>query len=199
VCIPGSSEVLGLEWCRERFLEQDQILVSWNGSSLDDPRVSKFAESLAGKLASSGARNGGLPCVDEVVTPQQLLERMTQQDIEESGAIDRLRGTLIGVADSDRDAVVKHTNTSPVTILAILSASGSADPRSSLQAIREKAEGCGISPIDLHLGGEIVTSSALDTEVVKATWNWSDTLQRPPVFLLSGLFGALFAVRVLRS
>ncbi|NQV22910.1 MAG: MMPL family transporter [Rhodopirellula sp.] len=196
---PDSPEARVLEWCREHFPEKDQVLVSWNGSSLDDPRVNRFAEALAGKTDSGGTRIGGLSCVDEVITPQQLVERITQQGVDEAEAIDRLRGTLIGVVDSDHDFTKSSSGVSPVAILATLSESGSADPRASLQAIRDKAEACGISPGDLHLGGDIVTSSALDAEVVKASWNWIDPLQRPPVFLLSGLFGALLAVRVLRS
>lgn len=197
---PDAPEARVLEWCRARFPEKDQILVSWNGSSLDDARVNQFAEALAGKSDDGGGtRDGRLVCIEDVITPQQLLERITRQGVEETEAIDRLRGTLIGVVDSGRGLANGNSGTAPVAILVTLSASGSADPRASLQAIRDKAAACGIPPVDLHLGGEIVTSSALDAEVVKATWNWIDPLQRPPVFLLSGLFGALLAVRVLRS
>ena len=43
---PDAPEARVLEWCRARFPEKDQILVSWNGSSLDDPRVNRHYDSL---------------------------------------------------------------------------------------------------------------------------------------------------------
>lgn len=61
------------------------------------------------------------------------------------------------------------------------------------------AERCGIPSDALHLGGEIVTSSAVDSEVVNATWNWLDPVERPPVFVLSALVGAMLAVLILHS
>jgi predicted RND superfamily exporter protein len=191
---PDAPEARVLEWCRQRFPEKDQVLVSWNGSSLDDPRVDRFAEALTGLHDESGVRTGGLACVHEVITPGDLLERMTRQDVTESEAVERLRGTLVGTVDGDRSS-----GAAPVAILVTLSDSGSADSRASLMAIRDVAARCGIPPQELHLGGDSVTSSALDFEVLNATWNATDPLHRPPVFLLSGLLGAVLAIGVLRS
>lgn len=191
---PDAPEARILRWCRQRFPEQDEVLVSWNGSSLNDPRVDRFAEALVGKPDEAGIRTGGLACIHDVITPGDLLERMTQQDVTESQAVERLRGTLIGTVDG-----TSSFSATPVAVLATLSETGSADVRASLAAIRDAAATCGIPPQDLHLGGDSVTSAALDAEVLNATWNGTDPLQRPPVFLLSGLFGALLAVGVLRS
>lgn len=183
-----------LRWCRQKFPEKEEVLVSWSGSSLNDPRVERFAEVLDGKLDDSGVRIGGLNCISDVVTPGKLLDRMARQDIAHSRAIESLRGTLIGIVDRET-----QSGDAPVAILVTLSESGSADAQASLKAIRHAAARCGIEPSDLHLGGDTVTSSALDDEVLTATWNGTDPLQRPPVFLLSGLIGALLAVVVLRS
>lgn len=191
---PDAPEAQVLRWCRQKFPEKNEVLVSWSGSSLDDPRVERFAEALTGKLDESRVRVGGLDCISDVITPGKLLDRMARQDIAKSQAIESLRGTLIGVVDGD-----SQSGDAPVAILVILSESGSAKARASLNAIRDAAVRCGIEPPDLHLGGDIVTSSALDDEVLSATWNGTDPLQRPPVFLLSGLAGALLAVVVLRS
>lgn len=183
-----------LQWCREKFPEKNEVLVSWKGSSLDDRRVEKLAESLAGGFDENGNRVGQLDCIDDVVTPGKLLDRMLRQDVDPSRAIESLRGTLIGFRDTDH-----QSREAPVAILVRLSESGAADAGASLKAIRDAASGCGIESQDLHLGGSTVTSSALDDEVMNAIWNETDPFRRPPVFLLSGLAGAFLAIVMLKS
>ncbi|MHC4879205.1 MAG: efflux RND transporter permease subunit [Planctomycetota bacterium] len=193
-------EALVLKWCHDRFPEEDQILISWTGSSLTDPRVGQFADALAGSNDSeTGQRSGGLDCVRDVATPHELLERMAELDVDQAEAVARLRGVLIGKADPSNVDARKEADWAPVAILATLAPGDPAAQRQYIQAIRETATKCGIAETDLHLGGETVTSAALDVEVIKAAWNTSDPLQRPPVFLLSAVAGVLLAIGILRS
>ncbi len=199
---PDDPEAQVLAWCRERFPEQNQVLISWTGSSLDDPRVPQLAVALTGVSHESGIRVGGLSCIDRVVTPHDILDRMTRHGVAEAEAISRLRGVLIGRSTSETKAnetAVEEPSAPPIAVLVSLTDAGAVDSRASLQSIREIADHCGIPPRDLHLGGEFVTSAALDSEVLNATWNWKDPIDRPPVFLVSALVGALLAVLILHS
>ncbi|MEX0717852.1 MAG: MMPL family transporter [Planctomycetaceae bacterium] len=90
-----------LAWYRGVFPDEDRMLVSWDGSSLDDPRVARFAERLRGRADREGIRRNGLPEVESVVTPQDLIARMTQpnvggQRVSHEEAVRRLRGVLVG-------------------------------------------------------------------------------------------------------
>ncbi len=197
---PDDPEALVLKWCHDRFPEEDQILISWTGSSLSDPRVGQFADALAGPRDSeTGQRSGGLKCVLDAATPQDLLDWMAEQDVDHDEAVARLRGVLIGRVEASNAEAHEDTSSEPVAILATLAPGDPAAQRQYIEAIRKAAIECGIAKGDLHLGGETVTSAALDVEVIKAAWNASDPLQRPPVFLLSALAGVLLAIGILRS
>lgn len=197
---PDDPEALVLKWCHDRFPEEDQILISWTGSSLNDPRVAQFTDALAGPRDSeTGQRSGGLECVLDAATPQDLLDWMAEQDVDHDEAVARLRGVLIGKGESSNADAREESDSPPVAILATLALGDPAAQRQYIEAIRETAGEFGIAESDLHLGGETVTSAALDVEVIKSAWNASDPLQRPPVFLLSALAGVLLAIGILRS
>ncbi|MGH7199177.1 MAG: hypothetical protein ACREJB_01140, partial [Planctomycetaceae bacterium] len=74
-----------LAWYDRHFPMEDRILVSWTGSSLEDPRVEPFAESL-----------NRSPLIAIALTPHDLLDRMTQQGVERAEAERRLHGVLLG-------------------------------------------------------------------------------------------------------
>ncbi len=85
-----------LAWYRDLFPEDDRIVVSWQGSSLSDPRVQQFAQKLQGFVDDQGVRRGGSKYVDEVITPHSAIERMIEQEVEPVEALRRLGGVLIG-------------------------------------------------------------------------------------------------------
>ena len=87
-----------LKWSMRQFGTDagENILVSWDDSSLSDPRIQKLAEQLEGKPDEQGVRRGGLRQVARVVTPHDVLARMVAQDVDRDEAIRRLQGVLVG-------------------------------------------------------------------------------------------------------
>lgn len=82
-----------LKWYKNHFARLDEngerrieerMLVSWDGSALHDPRVTKFADSL------------NSPYFERVVTPHSVLEKMIEFGVEPDEAIDRMEGVLVG-------------------------------------------------------------------------------------------------------
>ncbi|MFM9960033.1 MAG: efflux RND transporter permease subunit [Planctomycetaceae bacterium] len=87
-----------LKWSMRQFGQDagENILVSWDNSSLSDPRIQKLAERLEGQPDEQGVRRGGLKQVARVVTPRDVLARMVDQDVDRDEAIRRLQGVLVG-------------------------------------------------------------------------------------------------------
>lgn len=181
------SEAETLAWFRQLFPDEHRILVSWDGCSLSDQRSAAFAAHLVGTTDEGGMRVGGIREVASVDSPLQLLERIESRKVDSIEARRRLAGTLIGPDGLSAALLVK------------LSEQGAADLPRSLNAIRAAARDSGIESDELYLGGESVTTAALDKEVQRAMWNLRDPLAHPPVFLLSGAFGLFAAFVVLRS
>lgn len=89
------AQVLG--WHREQFPQGDQLIISWDGSSLRDPRVQRFANSLRGTVDEIGIRRDGCELIDSVVTADEVLAQMIDARVDATAATERLQGTLIGV------------------------------------------------------------------------------------------------------
>ncbi|MBL8848719.1 MAG: MMPL family transporter [Planctomycetaceae bacterium] len=85
------------EWHRQQFPDTDALLVTWDGSTIDDPRIASFSESLLGKVDADGILRGGAPEISAVTTPADMLQRMTAQGIAVEEATRRLSGTYIGI------------------------------------------------------------------------------------------------------
>lgn len=76
---------LGLAWYHKHFEHYETVLVSWDSSSLDDPRVAKFADEVV-KIAG----------VEEATSPSAVIDGMVERRIDRDVALDRLKGVLIG-------------------------------------------------------------------------------------------------------
>ena len=76
---------VALAWYKANFDPHDQMLVSWDSSSIDDPRVEAFAAAVRELTGVVGA-----------VTPATLREKMTENRIPPDVAESRLRGVLVG-------------------------------------------------------------------------------------------------------
>ncbi len=88
-----------LAWYRDEFPVEDRILVSWKGSSLNDPRVFRLAQKLEGKTGKDGLAHGGSPYIKHVITPQKVIARIqkaSENAVDTQEAIRRLEGVLIG-------------------------------------------------------------------------------------------------------
>ncbi|VAX37612.1 FIG00929846: hypothetical protein [hydrothermal vent metagenome] len=85
-----------LSWYKNEFRVEDQILVSWEGSSLGDPRVEKLAQKIRGISDAQGIRRGGILEIETVVTPDELLNTITKHHVSREEALRRLEGVLVG-------------------------------------------------------------------------------------------------------
>lgn len=85
-----------LKWYSQIFGDDSHILMSWEGSSLQDPRVPELATKLKGVVGEDGVRRFGLAEVKDVVIPQDVLKRMIEYNVPPEDALKRLEGTLIG-------------------------------------------------------------------------------------------------------
>jgi uncharacterized protein len=90
----------------------------------------------------------------------------------------------------------------PVSVLVRLSEGGVAEKEKSIEAIRQAALSCAISPEILHMGGRTVASAALNVEVKKSARNErypaSQFWKRSPI-LTSMLLGMLLSFFMLKS
>ena len=90
----------------------------------------------------------------------------------------------------------------PVALLVRLNERGEADKEIAVEQIRDVAIASGISPDDLHTGGRLVASAALNQEVLKAAFNpdypRSQFHKRSPI-LLSMFVGIALSLAMLRS
>ena len=87
-----------LRWSMKQFNldASDNIIVSWDDSSLTDSRVEKLAERLVGKHDEQGVRRDGMKHVARVTTPRDVITRMVDHGVERDEAIKRLQGVLVG-------------------------------------------------------------------------------------------------------
>ncbi len=86
-----------LAWFKEHFPAEDRVLVTWDDSSLDDPRVGELARKLQGSVDEDGVRRNASPLVESVVTANALGRKMIGYGVEPQEAVRRLTGTLIGL------------------------------------------------------------------------------------------------------
>lgn len=83
-------------WYRKHFNEEERVIVTWKGSTLDDHRTELLRVKLLGKFDADGLRRGGIPYVDSVVSSREVLARMVGYGVPQEEAVARLQGTLIG-------------------------------------------------------------------------------------------------------
>ncbi len=72
------------------------LLVTWDGSSLDDPRLDRLVRKIRGTTDSTGKRRGGSKLIEQVRTPNDLITTMRKNKVSRDEAIRRLEGVLIG-------------------------------------------------------------------------------------------------------
>jgi predicted RND superfamily exporter protein len=87
---------VALNWYQEHFPHSESVLVSWDGSSLNDPRVTWLHDRLGGVADEDGVLHGGSRYVEKVVTPQSVLRRIEEEGVTHDEALARLQGILIG-------------------------------------------------------------------------------------------------------
>lgn len=83
-------------WFSKYFSAEETILLSWEGSALEDPRVERLAEKIRGKVDSTGVRRGGLKQIEAVNSPADTLNLMIRNGVEQNNAIQRMTGYFVG-------------------------------------------------------------------------------------------------------
>ncbi len=85
-----------LQWFHQHFGDETRMLVSWEGSSLNDPRVDRFTTALVGPRDAEGERPGKLEGVAEARSPHDVIFKMLENKIDRDIAVERLVGLVIG-------------------------------------------------------------------------------------------------------
>lgn len=97
ISLPSNDpEQIKLEWVQRQFPVEDRVLLTWDGSSINDPRVTKLVEELVGKKDTNGARRGGSPYVASAIDPMSMLLEMQRNGVAPQEAMRRLEGTIVG-------------------------------------------------------------------------------------------------------
>lgn len=84
------------EWAAESFPLQHDLLVTWTGSSINDPRVAAFRHRLEPTRDSQGVLRGGVPQIATVSHPRSLLQQMLDHQVAPDEAVRRLTGSGLG-------------------------------------------------------------------------------------------------------
>ncbi|WP_437188455.1 efflux RND transporter permease subunit [Planctomicrobium sp. SH668] len=91
-----NASALEYAWTRSHFPTQEILYLTWEGSTLDDPRLPVLLGNLHGKIDEDGIRRGGLPFVESAIDARGLLARMEEFGVDQTEAFRRLSGTMIG-------------------------------------------------------------------------------------------------------
>lgn len=142
-------ETVDLHWFQEHFGGDEFVLVSWEGCTLDDPRLELLVRKL---LAPSEDRpryfNG-------VLTGPQVIDRLTSPptDLSREVALERMEGSLVGPDGHQTCAVLT------------VAPEGKAHRRDMIELVYQTAEvQCAIPRDELRMGGPPVDNVAVDTE-----------------------------------
>lgn len=84
------------EWAAETFPIEHDLLVTWTGSSLNDPRVADFRRCLEPKRDDHGVLRGGKPQIARIDDPRDTFQQMLASDVPAKEALQRLTGIQIG-------------------------------------------------------------------------------------------------------
>lgn len=147
----GLPETIDYARFGRHFGTEEFVVVSWEGCTLDDPRLPVLAERLRPSAGGSARDNTSL-LVERVLTAPEALEELMSPPINltREEAVARLRGFAIGPDGRQACAVVRPTE------------DGKHDPQGLLQMIYKAAEKCGVPRDAVRTGGPLVTSVAVD-------------------------------------
>lgn len=147
---------------REVFGSDDVAVVSWEGCTVDDPRLEQFAQAVMSTRESDV--NGELSrWFQRVITGSRVLTVMVEGpfSLSREEAIARIQGILVGPDGKTTCAVIT------------LSADGNANRTAALHAVEQIAiDQCGIPEDELRLGGDAIVNAAIDLESERAVRQW---------------------------
>ena len=149
-------ETAEYRWFQRHFGNDEFVVISWEGCTLDDSRLDRLAEKLRGADETrDGVRENRF---ERVVTGRSVLEELTAPptNLPRDVAIRRLRGSLLGPDSRQTCALVW------------LTPQARRDVHVTLKALREVVAECGVPTAALRLGGMPVVNAAIDVVSVRS-------------------------------
>lgn len=152
----GYPETQAFKWFRQHFAEEQFVLVSWDGCTMDDPRLETFTKKIErGIKEGVDTPTGREMLFHEITTGPRLVARLSNGNypVAEQEVVERFRNTLIGKDGKLTSAVITFTP----------HGSDQGQLRKAVNVIRRLAtEECGVNSDALHMGGPPVDNVALD-------------------------------------
>ncbi len=167
----GFEETKELNWFREHFLGEQFVVISWEGCTLDDPRVEMLARKLVPDSETpDNERQRNF--FKKVTTGPRVLAQMTDPQgslkLSEKEAKRRLRGSMIG-NDGETTCVLATLREDAVHRLR--EGIGRSWPITRVLMGREDGilyqlatKECAIEKVDIRMGGPPVDNVAIDDE-----------------------------------
>ena len=159
---------------RENFQGEEFILVSWDGCTMDDPRLELLARKLL-PPPEEASRISRPIFFKTAQTGPRAVERMTEEplNLDPEEAVDRLTGALIGNNESTDDQIAEENSSDNLTdaelddlqtcLVLTLSDAARANLHGAIDTIKNVAvEECGIPEETLHMGGPPVDNVSID-------------------------------------
>ena len=148
----GFVEAERYDWFKENFGVDEMIVASWEGCTLDDPRLPRLAHDLRQARSTDGEA-----VFSRVLTGPEMLASITDLNVAPDEAIRRCRGVFLGPDDAT------------TCLLAFPSESASRNKTQVVDVLLATAK----SSIDLnetetHIGGPTVDGAAIDRESKKS-------------------------------
>lgn len=188
------------EWFRSHFPNDEFVAVTWEGCTLDDPRLDRFAEIV--RRPEHNTLPGGGERFPRVVTGRSSLREILDafSDLPRDQAILKLKGSLIGPDLRQTCAIVS------------MSDEGRHDVHDSLAVIHQAAAEAGVSASELRVGGTPVVNASIDrvsassllvvtlvcTVVVTIiAWSLIRNLRVMLLILVTGLYATALSLSVL--
>ena len=178
--LPSSfAETQRLFWFIEKFGSDEILVVSWQGCTLDDPRLDQLAAGLVSPVDAPHTKRS-IQWFREVHTGRAMLAQLMDEPLRltREQAIARMRGWLCGPDDETTCAV------------AMVSEAGAQDRPAAVNFVRQVAHEEGVASRDLHIGGPTADGVAIN----RASTKWIIELG-----LLSTILGLLVAWCCLRE
>ncbi|HAU49791.1 MAG TPA: hypothetical protein DCW57_12000, partial [Planctomycetaceae bacterium] len=159
---------------RENFQGEEFILVSWDGCTMDDPRLELLARKLL-PPPEEASRISRTIFFKTAQTGPRAVEQMTEEplNLDPEEAVDRLTGALIGDIDSPDNQTAEDDSTDTLTeaelddlqtcLVLTLSDAARANLHGAIDTIKiVAAEECGIPEETIHMGGPPVDNVSID-------------------------------------
>lgn len=166
----GFEETRELDWFRENFVGEQFVVVSWDGCTLDDPRLEMLAKKVV-PPEGTPLPDGQPRYFKSVITGRQVLEQMTDPEgslqLSRKEAIRRLSGSLIG-RDGDTTCLIATLTSEGLDNLRL--ALGNTWPLTRILFGRsdgvmiDLASQCAIDKNELMMGGPPIDNVAIDDE-----------------------------------